>query len=363
MKNIVRVLHPANQTFTLQRLDNKDLPDAKREIRAFLCIRNESDLLPFLLSYYRDLGVDRFFVIDDHSTDGTRAYLSTQPDIHIFTASNTFKASKSGIDWSNLLLDTYGTGHWTLTIDADELLVYPHCETVKLAELCNHLDRQGHTALSVFLLDMYPGGDLSRAIYLPDQPFPDICPFFDSHYAFRRRRQTLPDGVKSLPAEHVVGGPRMRKFYPRQRRTDPLSRAALKLIIRLADKIPFWRGDKPHYAPALIKVPLVKWHPGSKRVTAHIIAETPQTRIAGITGVFLHFKFFAGFHNKAKLTVSHGQHFNGSQEYIRYLRHVEATPDLSFMYEGSRRYSNSGSILAEGLIRSTEAFDQFARNQ
>ncbi|MDE8347723.1 MAG: glycosyltransferase family 2 protein, partial [Acidocella sp.] len=357
-----RLISPADQSFTLSRLDNHDTALAPADILGLIGVRNESVNLPYVLNHHRHLGVTRFIVIDDHSTDGTTAFLLTQPDVHVFTPSNSFKAANAGMHWHNLVLDHFALGRWVLTIDADELFVYPHCESINLGGLCAHLDHQGHNAVAAFMLDMYPDGDLSQAVYEPGRPFVEICPFFDADYVFRPRRQTLVDGTQSLPTFHVEGGPRARKFYPWQQRTNRLSRAALKLMIRLGEKTPLWRHDKPHYAPALIKMPLIKWHAGVRKLTSHVIATAPTTRPATITGALLHFKFFASFHNKAKLAIANRQHFNAGQEYRRYLRHIEATPGISFMYPGSRHYKSSRDLLDLGLIRTDAAFDQLARS-
>jgi hypothetical protein len=152
----------------------------------------------------------------------------------------------------------------------------------------------------------------------------------------------------------------VRKFYPWQRRTDFVSKALLVLSVKLSFKLSFWR-DKPHYAPALIKVPLVKWQTGCKRLTSHIMVKPPQGQLATATGALLHFKFFADFHEKAKHAVSTGQKFRGSQEYGRYLLHVRRNPEISFMYRGSRKYMNSNSLLAEGLIKTSPALDSYVQ--
>ena len=48
----------------LSRLDHNLIPDLD-EIRLFAKVRNEAKRLPFFLCYYRALGVDRFFIIDN----------------------------------------------------------------------------------------------------------------------------------------------------------------------------------------------------------------------------------------------------------------------------------------------------------
>jgi hypothetical protein len=354
-------IYSPDKSFNLVHLDEHEIVESPGEVRAFVLVRNEIKALPFLLSYYRKLGVSRFFFIDDHSDDGTRDYLLAQADTHVFGPSNAFGEANSGNNWLNVLLDKFGTGYWTLVVDADELLVYPHCEKVKLSDLGSYMDREGGTALFAFLLDMYSGGDISNAVCVPEKPFYEICEFFDAHYIFKKIPDLFADNRKLFPSDRVLGGPRLRKFYSWQRRSDIITKIVLKFAITLAGKASFWRGDKPHYAPALIKAPFVKWRSGCKRLSSHIVAEVEPGRALKVTGALLHFKFFADFHNKAKREVSRGQHYGGGLEYRRYLSYIRKHKDVSFMYEGSRKYVNSDSVLAEGLINTTDIFDELAR--
>ncbi len=208
---------------------------------------------------------------------------------------------------------------------------------------------------------MYPNGNISNAICVPGKSFYEICDFFDTEYIFKITRDVVVDNKKLFPSDRVVGGPRLRKFYSWQRRSDFFMTVFLKLIITLSDKARFWRGDKPHYAPALIKAPLVKWHSGCKRLSSHIVAEAKPGHVLNVSGALLHFKFFADFHNKANREASREQHYGGGQEYRRYLSYIRKHKDVSFVYEGSRKYINSDSLLAEGLIRTTDALNDLAR--
>lgn len=344
----------------LTKLDDRVIPDALHEIRAVVTVRNEVTRLPFLLNHYRGLGVARFLFADDGSTDGTTEFLLTQPDCHVFRPSNSYSESAWGTLWQNALLDDYGTRHWTLTIDADELFIYPHCEKIKLPEFCAWLDREGSTALYAFMLDMYPDTDLSKAVCESGKPFYKICPYFDTDYKFVSRAQFLTNPALRFPPEEVIGGPRMRKFYASQKCTSFLNQFAHRLIwkaVNLLERIGINVPDKPHKAPTLFKVPLIKWQKGDARLTGHHIAAPKHGKFSAITGVFLHFKFFADFHNKAKTEAGRGEHFSGAQEYKRYLRHIAKDPNITFMYEGSRRYENSDSVLKAGLMRTTPEFE------
>ena len=63
------------KNISLQRLDNNNFDIGPSEIIAFGCFRNEKLRLPYLLEYHKNLGVNRFFIIDNASTDGTVDYL------------------------------------------------------------------------------------------------------------------------------------------------------------------------------------------------------------------------------------------------------------------------------------------------
>ena len=54
-----------------------------------------------------------------------------------------------------------GHGHWSLTVDVDEFLVYPFCETRPLRALTDWLDASSLRSFSAMLLDMYPKGAMS----------------------------------------------------------------------------------------------------------------------------------------------------------------------------------------------------------
>jgi glycosyltransferase involved in cell wall biosynthesis len=324
-----------------------------------LVARNEGLRLPFLLTYYRQKGVSRFYVVDDHSTDGSRESLLAQPDCAVFSPLTRYAEADCGLLWQKALLDAYCRDQWTLVVDADELFIYPHDEQLPLAQLCAHLDRAGKTAMAAFLLDMYPEGPLSQAHAAPGQPFWEVCPFFDDDYRFVNRFSAyLPFGAKAQPSFEVIGGPRQRLFYPNQHSTGLGVRLASRLVWRAA-KLAQRCGlpaavDRLHPAPALHKAPLVKWNGKLGYASAHTVV---GARMAEERGALLHFKFFADFHTKAVEEARRGEHFMGGQEYKRYLGALQKNPEIAAMNGASRRYRSSDDVLAAGLMRSSSALD------
>lgn len=353
----MEILSSTEKNFTLTKLDALAIPDNPREIRVFLIAHNEYARLPFLLNHYRQLGVSRFFIVDDNSNDGSREFLLQQNDCHIFHPSNSYKESRSGLHWRKVLMDAYGIDQWCLILDADEILVYPHCETVRLRQFCDYLDSVNSNTFFAFMLDMYAGKN-AEAVCVPGKAFYEVCPYFDKDYKFRTVSPFNKEAAL-LPEIRVVGGPRLRLFYPFQRHTGFISRMILSFGIGLGKKLAFIR-NKPHYAPALIKVPLLKWQADYKRLTSHVMEKPENGSMAEVTGALLHFKFFSDFDEKAKNHIAKGQYYNGSQEYRRYLAYMLKNPDFSFLYKGSLKYADSNSVLGAGLIKSTKDYDRYA---
>jgi len=136
---------------------NQIKPD---DILLFCTQRNEQIRLPYFLDYYRKMGVGHFFIVDNDSDDGSAEYLAQQPDVSVWGARASYKRARFGADWLNWLQMKYAHGHWTLTVDPDESLIYPFCDTRPLRALTDWLDASAIKSFSAMLLDMYPKGPI-----------------------------------------------------------------------------------------------------------------------------------------------------------------------------------------------------------
>ncbi|MDD9923432.1 MAG: glycosyltransferase family 2 protein [Boseongicola sp.] len=259
-------------------------------ILAFSTIRNEKPRLPYFLSYYRDLGVDHFLFVDNGSDDGGREYLAAQPDVSVWHTDHGYRESRFGTDWMNWLKFRYGHGHWTLTLDPDEFLVYAFCDTRPLPALCDWLDQSGIRSFGTLLLDMYPEGAIEALSYNEgDDPF-EIAPWFDTgNYSISKNEK-----YGNL---WIQGGPRARVYF----------------------------DQKPEEAPSLNKIPLVRWDRKYAFVSStHMLLPRGLNQVydeAGgekASGCLLHAKFLDSLVEKAAEEVVRRQHFARGREYDAY---------------------------------------------
>ena len=306
------------------------VPDAgQKDWYVFSTVRNERIRLPYFLQYYREMGARLFIIADNQSQDKTAAFLLEQPDVLLFQAKGRYSESRCGVDWLNAMLHIFGQNRWCLTVDADELLVFPHCEHLKLIDLTNYLDSIGATALPAFLLDMYSEKPVRETVYQADTPFVSACPFFDSTGYLYQEKSGITHNVPSR------GGPRHRLF---------------------------WKGynrEKP--SPFLPKIPLVRWSENiSYEASTHRLA---NIQIGDVSGALLHFKFFSNFVANAEEEVNRQEHFNNASQYATYHEVFSRQPDLCAFYDESMAYKNSHQLMEIGLIRSSVRFDQLSNHQ
>jgi hypothetical protein len=319
------------------------------EIRAFARCRNESLRLPAFLRHYRRLGVDRFFIVDNDSSDDSAEYLAAQSDVQLFRTTNRYGEAESGTAWLNALLAQFGVGCWCVTVDIDELLVYAGSEHTPLRTLTDYLDDTGFDAFACMLLDLYPAGSLKDCRYAPADDLVTASPYFDPG-PYDRTPVSLCPGVL------IRGGMRERVFYADARSRSLGARAYDSLLDRLAYRVSFLRNTPPLAArrrrtsPCLTKAPLVRWDDKSQYLGMHWVS--PKT-VAPDTGVLLHVKFLADFHDRAVREAARGEHYEESSEYQRYARKLAAAGDLTLIYDGSMRFEGSDQLVELGLMHET----------
>jgi hypothetical protein len=327
--------------------------DGQPDIRLFAKLRNESLRLPAFLRHYRQLGVRRFFLVDNGSTDGSLELLRAQPDVRVFTTPASFREARGGTDWLNALLARFGVGCWCVTVDVDELLYYPGSERAGLPELTRYLDERGHQAMYTLLLDLYPGVPLRDAHYAPGDRLEEAAPFFDPG----PYRRTPHD---QCPGFLVYGGVRERVFYPEARAADLRRHLHVTLYHRILPRLPVLRtsarvrAHRPLFPPCLTKVPLVRWEADTRYLNVnHFVS---PRRVAPESGALLHFKLLQDFDARVAVEVARGEYYDGASEFRRYAERLQAQPDLRFTDSGSVRFADSAQLVRLGLMADSEGW-------
>lgn len=273
---------------------------APESILACSTMRNEMVRLPHFLAHYRALGVDHFLIVENDSDDGTRNYLARQPDVSLWTTQASYKLARFGVDWLTWLQCRHAHGHWCLTLDADEILIYPHHDTRPLRALTDWLDRHDRRSFGALMLDMYPKGPLNGHIYeAGDDPFETLAWFDGGNYMIRKK----PD----LENLWIQGGVRARAFF----------------------------ADRPRRAPTMSKTPLVKWHRRFAYVSSsHSILPRRLNRVYDETGgermsgILLHTKFLHTIVDRSREEKHRAEHFENSEIYESYYDSLTENPDL-----------------------------------
>lgn len=287
-------------------------PPAPDEIVLICVERNAAKHLPSLLRHYRRLGIRRFAFVDDRSTDGSREWLLDQDDVDLFESPDGYQESQGGLIWRDMLLDIYGRDRWFVSIDSDEYLVFPGCETRQLPDFIEDLDRHRLKRCHAVMLDIYPDGPLGSAVSAPDpEDFPTtVSPLFDGT-GYELQHERFGTAAR--------GGPRRRLFGVDMRLS--------KYPLLFADARLQFTGSSAHG-------PLpIRWN------------------FTAVHAVLLHHKFAAGSVQDFRDIATRGTHSRGSTLYRRIVDRDDFSDASDLRYGGTATYEGSEKLVADGFMQ------------
>jgi hypothetical protein len=315
-----RVLRSLRKSRELSLVQDNTSSIRPNDILLVSTFRNELIRLPYFLEYYRNLGVDHFLFVDNDSTDQTLDYLRGQADISVWHTKHSYRNAKFGVDWMNALQRKYAHGHWCLVVDPDEFFIYPFCDTRPIRALTDWLDNSSIRSFGAMLVDVYPRGRLEDTSYQSGQNPLEVANWFDPGNYTISKNPTYGN-------LWIQGGPRARVFF----------------------------ADTPRQAPALNKIPLVKW---SRRYA--YVSSTHNLLPRGLnqvyddrggektSGALLHTKFLNTFADKAAEEVQRNQHYASSREYEAYAGQLSQHPEIWCKW--SEKYINWRQLEILGLM-------------
>lgn len=301
----------ATVKLTPLQLSGLPLPDHGSPI-VISVVRDEISRLPNFLRHYRLSGIERFAFVDNGSTDGTVAFLASQPDVDLYEKRGAFEwRLKQG--WINKVVEIYGTARWYMYVDADELVVFDGLGDHTFSELIRLLEPCGIVRIRGFLIDMYSDGPLLRSTCQPGTSLIESYPWYDVG-TYREQRHTEIISVK--------GGPRARVFG----------------------------RMNPRFRPELTKYPIFKAMPETYMVNPHHIWPYSRNFDCGRILGILHFKFLPDILERIHKAVEAKNYWDGSLEYSCYLGVIQEDAEISLKSEWSVRFTSVAALAAQGLI-------------
>lgn len=316
-----RLLRALIRRRELRAVVDRSASIARGDVLLFATIRNEALRLPHFMDHYRRLGVGHFLFVDNDSDDGGRDWLAGQSDVSLWHTGASYRASRFGMDWLQWLMIRHGHGRWCVTVDADELLIYPHHDTRTLPALTGWLEARGIEAMGALMVELYPKGRLDARDYRPGQDPLELLQWFDrANYTITRK----PD----IDALWVQGGPRSRVFL----------------------------ADQPQRGPTLTKLPLVRWHRRYVYLNStHSLLPRRLNRVIYddqggemLCGALLHTKFLPVVVEKSVEERRRRQHFGDPAVFDAYHTALARAPDL--WCPASTRYLGWRQLESEGLM-------------
>jgi hypothetical protein len=328
------------------RIIHGTLRDAKAN--AFAVVKDEQFYIRSFLDHHRRIGVEQFVILDDHSTDGTRELLASQPDCVVVESPYTYgqeidlpgaageRRLRAGIAFKTLLPRKYLTGRYAVCLDADEYLVLPQ-GVATLGELVDLLARHDVACVAGTLVDFFPA---TLAEMQQRREFPTAEAMLGAHAYFDAvplldRRQGSTEFQR---VDYSATGRLFRKHH-------------VKTVPDFMLRAPRWLNRVlPFRCPrtSVSKMPIVRWDPGVEYINSHRASAPPSGKV--LVGL-AHLKFTCDLARRVEYALESKVYVRGSRKYLWYvelLRSMRAG-DGSFLGPDSRRYTGPADFAAAGL--------------
>lgn len=261
-------------------------------------VKDDLERIKLFYKHYRHLGVRKFIVIDNNSTDGTREFAIGQPDTRVYLVTEAFQTQKKEA-WIDKVLALTGYNRWYVVVDSDELLDYVGSEHLQIDDFIRQNTANGAIRLQGYLVDMYSKAPLfsEQCEY---QDIPKVFSLFDV------------DSYQEPRPNQIYAGPRNRLF-------------GLDDLLLTKQSIFFFVSKMLYRDCHYMYVPKMK-------------------QCEDMTFVLRHYKFLASDKPIYGNRVKEQCYFNNSIEYRQIMEDLEKHPATSFATAKSAVYQSSESL-------------------
>src|ERR687897_997336 len=126
------------------------------ELVVLVLLRNGRPYIKPFIEHYFSLGVKHIVFLDNGSTDGAIESLKAYAAQSVTVLRTGVPYKRYNVAFKRYLVERFGQGRWTLSVDIDELFEYPYSNVVSLKALLRYLNEHSYTAVVTYMLDMFP---------------------------------------------------------------------------------------------------------------------------------------------------------------------------------------------------------------
>jgi glycosyltransferase involved in cell wall biosynthesis len=287
------------------------------ELVVLVLLRNGMTYLDMFVEHYSSLGAKHIVFLDNGSTDGTVEALRAYGNVTVLRTVLPYK--KYNVAMKRYLIERFGRGRWTLSVDIDELFDYPYSDAVSLRSLLRYLNENSHTAVVAYMLDMFPEGALSEDLSTKGDSLKESHRFYDISEIRSQDYREVGDIGNTLTNEGInilKGGVQKRAF---------------------------------DISPLLIKHPLV-FMDGEVRpmdLSDHWVA---NARIADFAGILLHYKISASLYGLVRREVEERRYISRGGKYDKYHDVLRESPDLVIKGDTAKKLENVNDLVGTRLV-------------
>jgi len=269
-----------------------------------------------LLEHYFSMGAKHVFFLDNGSTDGCVEILKGYDNVSVFRTGRPYKTYNVAI--KRHLIERFGRGRWTLSVDQDELFDYPFSDVVSLKALLRYLSENSYTAVVAYMLDMFPERlfeDDSHARDMSLEELKRTSRFYDISGVIRANYHDVGEIGNVLSNEEVSvlrGGVRERLFGVR---------------------------------PMLTKHPLVFF---DDRLKPMDLSDhwAGNARVADFTGILMHYKLTNSLYGVVRQEIRDRRQLDLQKDrYGEYFKVLDRSPSLLLKNEASRELGSVNELV------------------
>ncbi len=296
------------------------------ELVVLCLVRNGRPYVRSFVEHYSSMGAKHMVFLDNGSTDGTVEALKSYDNVTVLRSGLPFKRYQMLM--KRYLIERFGRGRWTLSVDMDELFDYPYSDVVSLGSLLRYLNEGSYTGVVVQMLDMFPERPISDAASDEDEPLKELHRFYDISNVREQDYWEFPfvSGVGNVLANEEIG------IY-----RNGIQNTVFGTL------------------PALTKHSLIFLDGEVKPVdrSAHSVS---NARIADLTCVLFHYKFTNHLYELIRDAARRENYMRNSGKQKKWLKVLEKSPNLSVKDETSKELKDVNDLVENGFLIVSEEY-------